>query len=401
VVCARLPVTPEAAKPSIPAFWLTGTACAGMFGFGIVMALLGAILPLLAERSHFDLGQAGELFLAMNAAMLVTTLGIGPLLDRFGHKVPLIIAPLWAIAALSILSTAARFPAVVMAVIFLGIAGGALNQAANTLIADLYQDVHKKTAALNVLGVFFGFGALFIPFTVGSLLRTLGLAQILYIAMGLSLLPTFLSIPLAFPPPHQPEGVSPAEVRKLLRQPLLLAFSLLLFFESGNEFILGGYLTTYLTHNLGATVSTASYLLAVYWSALMVGRIILSRAALRRTGGELILAGAAAVVVTMSLFLASHSILLATVFVFLTGFSTAAIFPTALGLAGAGYAAYSGTVFSILVGTALVGGATLPWAVGKIGAAWNLGTALLLVVFDGLAILALGLWAQQLARNHG
>lgn len=390
---------PESAHRVLHPRWLSATAYSGMFGFGIVMALLGAVLPLLSARIHFDLAHAGDLFLAMNAAMLVISLGIGPLLDRFGHRFPLIVGPLWVVAALAILSRANRFSAVVVAVIFLGIGGAILNQSTNTLVADLYEDVRKKTAALNVLGVFFGIGALFVPFAIGSALRALGLAPILYAAMALSLVPTFLSVLLAFPPAHQHEGVSLADVRRLVGQPLVALLSVLLFFESGNEFTLGGYISTYLTHSLGLTVSIASYVLAIYWGALMAGRIVLSRAALRRAGGELIVGSAAGVAVSMGLFLMSHSVVSATVFVCLLGFGTAAIFPTALGLAGARYAGYSGTVFGILIGTALIGGMTLPWAVGKIGTASNLATGLVLVVIDAAAIFVLGLWAHRLTKG--
>lgn len=64
--------------------WLSIAAYTGMFTFGIVMALLGAILPLISQRLHFGLAQAGNLFFALNLAMLITTLALGPLLDRFG-----------------------------------------------------------------------------------------------------------------------------------------------------------------------------------------------------------------------------------------------------------------------------------------------------------------------------
>jgi MFS family permease len=84
--------------------WLSAAAYAGMFGFGIVMALLGALLPVLARRLQFDLSHAGDLFLIMNAAMLVTTLALGPLVDRFGHKAPLVIAPLFVAVALGLMS---------------------------------------------------------------------------------------------------------------------------------------------------------------------------------------------------------------------------------------------------------------------------------------------------------
>ena len=80
-----------------------------------------------------------------------------------------------------------------------------VNGAANNLIADLHRDPMRKNAALNLLGIFFGFGAIFLPFTMGSLLRALGLAPILWIAAALTLVTTALSAPLAFPPPHRRE----------------------------------------------------------------------------------------------------------------------------------------------------------------------------------------------------
>ena len=53
---------------------LSGVAYAGMFVFGIVMALLGAVMPVLSERLSFTLADIGTLFLVMNFAMLVTSL---------------------------------------------------------------------------------------------------------------------------------------------------------------------------------------------------------------------------------------------------------------------------------------------------------------------------------------
>ncbi len=371
--------------------WLSGAAYAGMFGFGIVMAVLGAVLPLLARRIHFDLSQAGELFLAMNAAMLVTSLALGPAIDRFGHKPPLVIGPLFVAGALGLIAEASQFSGLVVALLLLGIGGGALNQVTNTLIADLHKDERRKSAELNMLGVYFGFGALFIPFTIGSLLRNIGFASILSIAIGLTLVTTFLSVPLAFPEPRQRKGVPFPEILHFLRQPLVLAFAFLLFFESGNEFIIGGYLTTYLTKALGAGVQTASYLLGAYWGALMIGRVILSRATLRTSGASLILASALAVAGSLVFLLLAPSVPVAAVAVILLGLSIAAIFPTVLGIAGSSYANYSGTVFGILMGIALCGGMLLPWAVGKTANIWGIGTGLSIAIFDALAIFVLQL----------
>jgi fucose permease len=387
------------ARPATRAGWLSGAAFAGMFGFGIVMALLGAILPVISARLHFDLAHAGNLFLAMNGAMLVTTLGLGPALDRFGMKPAMVAAPLFVAASLLWIARAAGFGELLGAVVLLGIGGGALNQATNTLIADLHVEERRKSAALNLLGVFFGFGALFIPFTVGSLLEALGFNNILYLAMLLSIVPALASFALAFPAPQQGHGVPAVQVMRYARQPLVLVFAFLLFFESGNEFLLGGYITTFLIRNLGASVTAASYLLAAYWGALMLSRIVLSRILLRVRGERLILASALGVALSVALLIFSPSLGIAATACVLLGFSIAAIFPTVLGLAGARYASHSGTVFGILIGVALVGGMTLPWLAGRLSQSRGVAAALVIAIVDALCIWALQLAASRILRR--
>ncbi|HXE06160.1 MAG TPA: MFS transporter, partial [Bryobacteraceae bacterium] len=288
----------------------------------------------------------------------------------------------------------------IVAVILLGIGGAALNQATNTLIADLNWDERKKGAALNLLGVFFGFGALFIPFTIGALLDVLGLKDILYAAAALTLVTVALSLRLSFPRAQQGGGVPFAEVIRLARQPLVIAFAILLFFESGNEFILGGYITSYLTRTLGATVATASYLLAAYWGALMLARIILSRISLRIGGQTLMLASALGVAASVALLILAPSLLVAAIATILLGLSIAAIFPTALALAGSRYASHSGTVFGILIGVALFGGITLPLLAGRIAESRSVRLGLSLAIMDALAIFALQLIAGRIMRTQ-
>ena len=393
-------MTASAITPRVRVGWLSASAFAGMFGFGIVMALLGAILPSLSSRLHFDLAQAGNLFLAMNAAMLFTTLALGPYLDRFGHKWPLAVAPLLVSGAVVLIANVDDFGGVITAVILLGIGGGALNQTTNTLVADLHEGEHRKSVALNLLGVFFGFGALFVPFTIGSLVRALGLAGILYIAAAVSVLPAILSLPFLFPPARQSGGVPFAKILLFLRQPLVLLFSFLLFFESGNEFILGGYISIYLARHVRANVSTASYLLAAYWAALMLARVVLSLTVLRSGGGKLIIGSALGVAGSMILMLAAPSLPLAAIAVVLLGFTIATIFPTVLGIAGSAYASYAGTVFGILIGIGLCGGMMLPWLTGKLSEDYGIERGLIIVIANALAVFALQMGAGRAMRGR-
>jgi fucose permease len=72
-----------------------------MFVFGIVMALLGAVLPSLSGRLEFQVADIGTLFLAMNLAMLACSSSIGATVDRLGMKPPLARGPLFVAAALA------------------------------------------------------------------------------------------------------------------------------------------------------------------------------------------------------------------------------------------------------------------------------------------------------------
>jgi fucose permease len=375
-------------------------AHAGMFLFGITMALLGAVLPALSERLHIDLGQVGTLFLVMNLCILATSLGLGPLMDRFGTRPPLVAGPALVGAALGVLAAAGDFQGLLWGVGVLGIGGGMVNAAGNTLIADLHDAPHAKAAALNLLGVYFGFGALLLPFAMGLMLEALGLAGILLAASALCFATTVHNGALAFPPPKQGGSLPLGEAARFLRDPLILLFAAMLFFESANEIIAGGYLSTLLTRDVGLGVPAVSWVVAGYWAALMLARVALSRLALRVPGPRIVIGSALGAAAALAVVTLTRHPALAIVATTAVAAALAGIFPTALAIAGARYAAYTGTVFGILFTAALVGGVTLPWVTGQVAAARGLRFALWLSVASFLAVAALQ-WvaARRLRRD--
>jgi FHS family glucose/mannose:H+ symporter-like MFS transporter len=374
---------------------LNAAACAGMLVFGIVMALLGAILPHLSARIGFDLAQAGQLFLVMNFCMLLCSLGIGPVMDRFGMKAPMALGPLAVGAALIVLAFASGFGALLAGVALLGAGGGALNGSTNTLVADLNPDAGRKNAALNLLGMFFGFGALLLPFGIGSLVGRLGLVAILALAAVLCAAVTLLSASLRFPQPKQTARVRAADVLRFLRVPTVWGLALLLFCESGNEFLLGGYIATYLSREIHLSLAAASYALAGFWAAIMLARALSSRVLLRVPGPRVILLGAAASALASAALLMAGAATAAVIAVIVLGFSLAGIYPTTLGVAGAKFERHSGTVFGILFTIALSGGMLFPWTAGLIANASGMRAGLALAP---AAFLAIFLIASALPR---
>lgn len=367
---------------------LTAAACAGMFVFGIVMAVLGASLPGLFERIDFGKGQAADLFLLMNFAMLLMSVLFGPVVDRFGFKVFLGLSSLLVGFSLFALAGASTFPLLVAAVLALGFGGGGLNGGTNALMSDLHPE--RRAAALNLLGIFFGFGALTVPFLIGTLVGRFGLSSILYFTCLLCAVPPALFGPARFPRPKQRQGFPIRKAGRIIRSPVLWLAAFLLFFQSANEFTVGGWLATYLREQFTMSGSAASLTLAGYWAAVMAGRLFASLV-IKRIGRMRLLLGSAGLALAAALLLvaAPSSIGAAAGAVFI-GLGFSAIYPTTLAVVGGSSPALSGTAFSVVFTVALCGGMTAPWLAGKVAQTAGLRTSFMIPVACLLMIIALG-----------
>lgn len=377
---------------------LQAIAYAGIFVFGIVMALLGAVMPVLSERIAFSLAEAGTLFLGMNASMLLASFVVGPAMDRFGLKLPLTLGSMLVGVGLAGFALASTFTALLPAAAILGFGGGAVNAGANTLVADLHDDPDRKASALNVLGVFFGFGALLLPFSIGALLATVGLQGLLFAAAVLCEITAIVALLQPFPLAKQAHGLPFREMRRFASTPLVLALAFLLFFQSGNEFMLGGYFATFLTRELTLPVERASYLLAAYWAAIMVSRLALSRMLLRFGPQQTVFGGAVLSAVGAVIVALAPSTSVAVIGVLITAAALAGIFPTVLGIAGGAFRDHSGVVFGILFTVALTGGMTMPWMAGQLAEASGLRSVFVLVAINFVVI---GLLIRVAQRRLG
>ena len=374
---------------------LSAAAYSGMFVFGIVMALLGAIMPVLSDRMAFDMSDAGTLFLVMNAAMLASSLALGLVMDRFGLKVPLALGGWLVAGALVSIAMASTWLALLPAVFALGLGGGALNGGTNTLVADLHSQPQSKASALNLLGVFFGIGALLLPFSLGATIARVGLAGVLLGAAALCAASGAFAAALRFPAPKAAHRPPAAEMLRLCREPLVIVLAVLLFFQSGNEFMLGGYFATFLTRDLVVPVDRAAYILTAFWAAIVSSRLALSRALLTFRGHHIVLGGAILAAIGALIVSGSSTSTGALAGIVVTGAALAGIFPIVLSQAGAVYHLQSGTVFGILFTAALTGGMTMPWIAGNLAETAGLRAVFVLVTANFAAIALLTLLAGR------
>jgi fucose permease len=360
---------------------------AGAFVLGIAISALGSMLPALFPVIGYQKADAGSLFLAMNLAMLIGSLLFGPVCDRFGFRILLLSSTFLVAGAFVLIAFAAGYRELVTALLTLGLGAGALNGAINALLNDISPD--RRQHALNLLGLYFGCGALFTPFVVGSALETFGLRPILSGLTLLSLGPFVLFLLVEFPAPKHARGFSRSDLTALFRSPLLFLFGGLLFFQSGNEFTIGGWLSTYLGESGHLSPRESQFALTCYWAAFMLGRLAASRWTGRLSSPALVTCSAVLGCLAVTGLILVPGGLADWIWVVLIGLGFAAIFPTTLAEAGAVFAQYSGTAFGAIFAMALCGGMTAPWVVGQIAQAKSIATGFWITAFSCAAIIVL------------
>src|SRR5438132_1338384 len=157
-------------------------ASEGMFIFGIVLAILGALfgLPEMRARIGINLAQQGDIFLALFFGIFVSTLFVGPMIDSFGTKLVMTSSAAAVTIALMLFAFVHAFAPAMIAACVLGFGGGGLNTAANALIADVYPE--NRGTMLNLIGIFFGAGALVVPVLAAAIIRFITIKELLLIA---------------------------------------------------------------------------------------------------------------------------------------------------------------------------------------------------------------------------
>jgi FHS family glucose/mannose:H+ symporter-like MFS transporter len=344
---------------------LFGGAAAGIFMFGIVMAVLGTLfgLPEMRARLKIDMAQQGNVFLLLYVGILLATLVAGPVIDAIGNKVILVASSALVAAGMAGLAYVHSFGGAAIPAVLLGLGGGGLNTSTNVLVSDLYGE--NRGPMLNLLGIFYGIGALCVPLLAAVIAGHFAIASQLLSCAGLAGACALLFLAMRFPSASTPQSFSWREALRVARYPGVLVLGFLLFCQSGNEASIGGWTSTYVGAT-GLEARTATLILAGYWAALMAGRLVVSGLLKFVEKRKLVLASGVGALVGAAILLTNRSEGMLVAGVLVIGLSYAGVFPTALAIAGDAYRKMAGTVFGLLFAIALVGGMSFPWAVGQI-----------------------------------
>jgi fucose permease len=345
-------------------------ACTGILMFGTGLITLGSIASDLRQKFSLDEGEAGILFSIFPVGILAGSLVFGPVSDRYGYKSMFV----FAMSAMSTAFLAIAYtdsPAILKFSIFLlGLGGGIINGATSALVSDI--SAERKGANLSLLGVFFGVGALGMPFILGLLKDQYSYSSILSTTAVFMFLVVLFYGFIRFPLSKKAQGYEPVRKGTLFTDPVLLLIAFFLFFQSSAEAIISNWTTTFLTEEKKITIEQALYGLSLYMAGLTVMRLLIGTVFRKYVNLYLMF-------VSMIIYAAGilclgwgDSYFMHLTGLVLIGTGLASGFPVMLGIAGARFASLSGTAFSFVLVIALAGNTIVNYALGRLAATFGI-----------------------------
>lgn len=370
-------------------------ACIGMCFFGISMITLGSVLPWLSGRFALTSGETTGLVTSLPIGIMAGSLVFGPIVDRFGHKLLLIISCVLVLLGVLGVAYAGTVALLSPAVFFIGLGGGVLNGETNALVTEIY-DGNRRNSRLSLLGVFYGLGALTIPVMLRRLEESFSVEAILGGISVVMAAGIIYCVAVRFPAPKQPQGFPLKEVGRIITNPLLLILSAVLFFQSGVEGVTNNWTTSFLG---AAGQSEATALQALTWMliGLTAARLVQTWLFSRVSSVSVLVVSLIATAAGFCLLAFTASPVMIYVAMTIIGAGLASTFPVILGILGSRFASLSGTAFSIALVIALCGQTTLNYTTGLISGAGAIASFPWLMVASVAAMLLLfGLYYTRL-----
>ena len=148
-------------------------------------------------------------------------------------------------------------------------------------------------------------------------------------------------------------------------------FSLLLFFQFGNEWAIAGWLPLFLSQRLGISPATSVGMLAMYWLALLVGRVAAQWILPRVSHGRLLLWSVLAAMFGCLLLLATDNRFGAICGILLLGGAFAPIYPLVVEKIGHRFPNYHPGFYNGIFSFAIAGGMLAPCTLGYFASVWG------------------------------
>lgn len=384
--------TQAVTRRGIPPTWL---AYYGLLALGIAISMRGPSFPTLGTTWGVTTDEIAQVTIAAAAGYIIGNLIAGYVADRIGRRIVMVAAFVVTGIGLLLLPLTPTLTMGFVVLLITGIGTGLLDTGSNVLMSDLATE--KAGAALNLLHVFFGVGALMGPLMVAASLNITGGILATYV-VGVVLMALGVVFMLIT---HLPTHVTEATQTTIRGLPTGLPIILIcigFFAYVGAEFPLGDWLFTAISINLQGEAGFAAFVNSGFWLGLMAGRLVGFGLLQRLHEIRLMwLSIAASLVCAIGLVVFSGNAVMVGIFALAIGVAFGPYFPTMLVVAQRYYPNRVGMVSSLATSVGGLGALFLPYISGRLLAqGGTTGTFGLFAAILGASVAMLVLYAWLL-----
>jgi len=356
------------------------SACIGMLFFGISFIALGSIVPGLKAKFAMDEIAAGTMFSILPFGILTGSLLFGPLCDRYGYKILLSTSCLLIFLGFEGIAYVPSTFLLKISILMFAAGGGAINGATNALVADISEK--DKGAALSLLGVFFGIGALGMPFVIGVLDKRLNYDSIISIVGFASLALSIVYLLLKFPEAKQKKNIDLKQINSIMKDPLIWLIAFFLFCQSSFEAIINNWTTTFLSGEKNIPANKALFALSLFVLGLTGMRLLLGSVFKTFSHRWIWILSFSLTACGIIFLVSANSFNFSAMGLILIGAGLAAGFPIMLGYVGNRYEELSGTAFSMVLVVALIGNTLVNYLMGVIANAYGIHHLVTVIILE-------------------
>lgn len=355
-------------NPSYSKKLVFAAACLAVFLFGVILLSLGTIMPFITTRYGLDEYSKGILATVLPFGILAGSVIFGPVADRYGYKYLIMAGVFIVMCAYLLIGWTASFLTLSIVFFFIGFSGGILNGSANALVSGLSEDFKENKAAnLSLMGVFFGIGALGMPFVLALLTKNIPFQKMMTGAGAVMFLPLIYFFTIRYPESKTSKGISISNWFRLAATPLMLLIGMIGFFQSGLESLVNNWITTYLIGTAGVAENNSLFALTLYVAVLTFSRLVLGFIFRKLNQQQVITISMTCVltgiIILMTLGDRGYYHLVSMIFF---GLGIAAVFPVITGYAGDLFRELPGTAIGILFTFSLIGNMGINYLTGRV-----------------------------------
>jgi len=244
--------------------------------FGITLTIIGATIPKIIRTFDWSYTITGIVLSAGSVGYFSSSFLSGFLIKKVGSK-RILVGGLLLEAVGLVLFARHPSPLLNLSLTFLlGVGQGGTETVTNVSVIQMEKEGESRL--MNLMHAAFCLGAIIGPFITGGLIAT-GLWQMAYRLAALACFLMggfFLFLSFAHIRQEKLETQGGFKTLKLLFNPLLVFFFLILFLYVGTELGTSAWVAEYYVEILETSASIGAYIVSLFWAGLLIGRLSIS-----------------------------------------------------------------------------------------------------------------------------